>query len=120
VCEEEPAIRDVYQELLASEGYRVTVLSAPCDDLTEVVRLAPDLLILDLLFAKQPSGSAFLQHLKTHPATQALPVLVCTAADRLADQAQQRWDCAAVAKPFNLDELLLAVRNCLRANAGTA
>jgi len=113
VFDDESTLRDVFQEVLEDEGYRVTVLPRICEELDEVMRLEPDLIILDVLFAGKPKGTEFLQRLKMHPATTAIPVLLCSAADVLVDAHGDAWPCGAVAKPFDLEELLAAVRACL-------
>jgi two-component system OmpR family response regulator len=113
VCDDESSLREMFQEALEDEGYRVTVLPRVCEDLAEVMRLEPDLVILDVLFAGKPKGSEFLQRLKAHPATTAIPVLVCSAADALVDAQVAAWQCGSIAKPFDLEELLAAVRACL-------
>ena len=113
VCDDEPILRDVFLEVLEDEGYRVTVLPRICEDLDEVVGLNPDLIILDVLFAGRPKGTEFLQRLKANPATKAIPVVVCSAADDLFDEQGVARQCGAVAKPFDLEELLTAVRACL-------
>jgi CheY-like chemotaxis protein len=113
VCDDEYSLREMFQEVLEDEGYRVTVLPWICEELDDVLRLEPDLIILDLLFAGQPKGTEFLQWLKAHPATTAIPVLLCSAADALVDEQLAAWKCVSVAKPFDLEQFLGAVRQCL-------
>jgi CheY-like chemotaxis protein len=118
VCDDEPSLCEIFHELLASEGFRVTVRAAPCDNLHEVVALAPDLIILDLLFGGRRQGTNFMEQLKTNPATLGIPLLVCTASEGLTGPPHIDWTCAAVAKPFELNDLLGAVRRCLHTNQG--
>ena len=113
VCDDESSLREMFQEVLEDEGYRVTMLPWICEELAEVMSLEPDLIILDLLFAGQPKGAEFLQRLKANPATTAIPVLVCSAADGLVDEQLAAWQCGSVAKPFDLKEFLGAVHQCL-------
>src|SRR3712207_2558587 len=80
VIEDSPEIRDLLQELLLEEGYVVLPCDVPVVDLVEVEQAAPDLIILDLLFAGQPLGWSLLRQLEHHPATARIPVIVCTAA----------------------------------------
>jgi CheY-like chemotaxis protein len=116
VCDDDHALRTVFREVLTDEGYRVTVQSSICTDVDEVVQVAPDLIVLDLIFNGHPAGFEFLRMLKTDPATKAIPVLVCTAAGGLTEEIQAQlteWECASVTKPFDLDDLIAAVRECL-------
>jgi CheY-like chemotaxis protein len=114
--DDDPAMRAVYAELLCEEGYRVTTWPEPPADPAEVAALAPDLIVLDLIMDAAARGAAFLALLRDHPATRALPVVVCTA-DRHRLEAMEAqlwvWDCALVTKPFDIDDFLAAVRGCL-------
>src|SRR5262245_55291775 len=96
VCDDDPALRTVFREVLTDEGYRVTVQASVSPDLDEVIRLAPDLIVLDLIFNGHASGYEFLHQMKANPATKSIPVLVCTAAAGLTDEIQAQltaWEC---------------------------
>jgi CheY-like chemotaxis protein len=58
----------------------VTAQAGICEHLDEVVRLAPHLIVLDILFGRIPSGFDFLWRLKDNPATRSFPILAYTAA----------------------------------------
>jgi CheY-like chemotaxis protein len=116
VCDDDHALRTVFRELLIDEGYQVTVQASLCSDLDEVARLGPDLIVLDLIFNGHPSGFEFLRQLKNDPATKSIPVLICTAAAGLTEEVLGHlttWECASVTKPFDLDDLIATVRECL-------
>jgi DNA-binding response OmpR family regulator len=117
VCDDEPTMGDAFRAVLEEEGYQVTVLPRLSADLDDVIGLYPALIILDVFFAGQPTGQDFLGRLKTTPATMTIPELVCSAADGLVDAQIAAWQCGSVAKPFELDDLLAAVRTCLGAGA---
>jgi CheY-like chemotaxis protein len=107
----------LYRDLLGEEGYRATLLASPDLEPAEVAALAPDLLLLDLRFGHGPGGVCLLERLKGDSATLGIPVLVCSADHRLLlakvyDQLAA-WDCAVLAKPFGLDDLLTAIAECL-------
>jgi two-component system, OmpR family, phosphate regulon response regulator PhoB len=116
VCDDDLALRDIFQEILTDEGYRVTVRASLCEDVNDAVALAPDLIVLDLVFNGRPQGLEFLQRLKASPATRTIPVLVCTAAADVDEKSHHQltgWECRSVEKPFDLDELIAAVRDGL-------
>jgi len=83
-------------------------------------RIKPDLIITDLIMPGL-SGLAFLQKLKSLPATDSLPVIILSA----RVEAEIREQTAAlgavdfVTKPFSLDRLREAVNTALFAT-GTA
>src|SRR4051812_11413068 len=80
VCDDDPSLRQIFEELLADEGYFVTAQATLCDEIDEIIQIAPDLIVLDLMFEGRLSGIDFLRQLKSSPATKVIPVLTCTAA----------------------------------------
>ena len=116
VIDDDRSTLELYREILEEEGYAVTAAVSPDLEPAAVTNLAPDLILLDLLFAHERRGVTFLEALKAHPATLPVPVLVCSADTRLLDELHDRlvaWDCGVLAKPFGLDELLAAIQDCL-------
>jgi CheY-like chemotaxis protein len=122
VCDDDHALRLILEEFLTDEGYRVTVQASLCDDVEDVIALAPNLIVLDLIFSGRSTGLDFLRRLKTTPATQTIPVLTCTAAS-VGEEAQRQlttWQCGSITKPFDLDVLIAAVRECLGTKSASA
>jgi len=106
----------LYRDVLGEESYRATLLASPDLEPAAVAALAPDLLLLDLRFGHERRGVDLLRRLKGNPDTLAIPVLVCSADARLLDELHEElaaWDCAVLAKPFGLDDLLAAIAGCL-------
>jgi len=106
-------ILEAFRDLLESEGYEVLLASiAPeCADAVEHVH--PDLVILDLIFGSERAGWQLLQKLRMRRTTATIPVIVCTAAIRYARQMEAQLiahGAVLVLKPFDIDELLDAVR----------
>ncbi len=113
----------IYRELLEDEGYRVSVELSPDLMPDSILALAPDLILVDLLFGHEPRGYELIESLKGHPATRDIPVLVCSAdAHLLHDLSGQllAWDCGVLLKPFSLDALLEAIAACLRSSPRAA
>ncbi len=107
----------LYGDILGEESYRATLLASPDLEPAAVAALAPDLVLLDLRFGHGAGGVCLLERLKGDPATQGIPVLVCSADHRLllAELHDQlaAWDCAVLVKPFGLNDLLTAIAECL-------
>jgi len=102
----------VYTELLTDEGYVVSVDVIPPSDLSPVHAVSPDLIVLDLIVGNQERGTAFLELLKSDPATRTIPVIVCSAdTQRLAELAEllRAWDCDVVTKPFDINVFIAAI-----------
>jgi DNA-binding response OmpR family regulator len=115
--EDDAAIRGVYAELLTEEGFRVVTWGAvPDDGPAAVAVLGPDLVVLDLVIAQQPAGWNLLVALHGDPETASIPVLIVTASGTLVrDRAAELedWGCGVLMKPFDVDDLVAAVRACL-------
>jgi len=121
VIDDDEPLCAILRDVFAEEGYRATACVAPPADLALVADLAPDLILLDLVYGGRRSGYAFLERLKADPATRAIAVVVCSAAVTDEDRAQLTgWECAALPKPFDLDDLLRTVRDCLPAATAAA
>ena len=102
----------LFQDLLEEEGYEVHTYSYAFDDVAEIKRLRPDLVILDLLVNNEDHGWQLLQKLKMDPGTVKTPVIVCSAAVRLLRDLEghlKEKGVGVVIKPFDLDDLLRAV-----------
>ena len=115
--EDDAAIRAVYAELLTEEGFRVAAWeAAPAEGPAAVAALGPDLVVLDLMIGQQPAGWSLLAALHADPATADIPALIVTAAGVLAREHAAEldaWGCGVLLKPFDLDDFIAAVRNCL-------
>ena len=109
-------ILELFRELLEEEGYRVTLYSFAIMDMSEVERVAPDLIILDYVFGGERQGWQMLQKLKMRRTTATIPVIVCTAATREVRDIEgylQAQNISLVAKPFDIEQLFLVVKMAL-------
>ena len=102
----------MYTDLLTGEGYRVTVERLPFADVAEVLAVAPDLIVVDMLVGSQDRGSAFIALLRSNPTTDRIPVIVSSAAPSLLAQIDDRlraWSCTVFTKPFAIDDFLAVI-----------
>ena len=117
VIDDTPEIRDLFQEVLDDEGYRVTLAAEVPGDLGVIRALAPDLLLLDFSFSGTGAGWRLLHALKAEPEFAALPVVLCTAAHEAVRDVEaelRAWGVRVVLKPFELDDLLATLADALR------
>ncbi len=95
--------------LLQDAGYR-TITSTTHDTILDLVRdHRPDLFIVDLMRRGAYVGAVTLSLLRDHPATAAVPVILCSAnAKFLHAQRAALWQrkCLTLTKPFLHHELL--------------
>jgi DNA-binding response OmpR family regulator len=109
-------ILTLFRDLLTDEGYEVVLYSSAIHDMQEIERVAPDLIILDFIFGNENMGFQMLQKLKMRRATERIPVIICTAALQIVREMEgylQSKGVQVVLKPFNIDDLLEAVRRNL-------
>ncbi|HZS77424.1 MAG TPA: response regulator [Ktedonobacteraceae bacterium] len=109
-------ILELFRALLEGEGYEVILSGFPFQDVSDIEKIAPDLIILDFVFGDQKSGWQMLQMLKMQRSTATIPVIVCTAA--LAMVREQEGYLVSqgvhvVYKPFDIDHLLKNVQELL-------
>jgi DNA-binding response OmpR family regulator len=113
IIEDEPAMRTVLTDLLASEGHRVIAASQGADGLERALAEQPDLILLDVMMPRL-DGFALAQELRR--LGRAVPILMLTAKGRVEDRVRG-LDSGAddyLVKPFSGDELLARVRALLR------
>lgn len=114
-------ILDLFRMILEDEGYRVTALGFAVEDLRKIIDGAPDLVILDLVFDREYVGWQTLQKMKMHRETEKIPVLVCTAEIRKAQEIQgylTEKGVGLLLKPFDIDDLIAQVTRLLSPDTG--
>jgi len=106
----EPAIRD----LLQPEGIAVDVLGDAQAALPELLRAAPDLVILDVNMPGM-SGWELCAILRRQSATRTIPILFLTGRLEIKDRitAMQFGGSDYLAKPFSAEDLRRKVRDLL-------
>lgn len=108
----------LYQDLFEDEGYEVVFQSTPQLDPATIAQVAPDLIVLDLLFDRNLIGWEALQALKLQPITASIPVVVCSGATKYLTALQPAFSTLGVevlTKPFQLETLLDVVYQLLSA-----
>ena len=119
VIDDDAVFVDLMQDLLANgEGY--DVVSAPnwFQSFEFVKQVQPDLIILDLMLGRDQTGWGVLELLREDPATAAIPVILCSAAApalrQLGGADQLHGRVVAVAKPFDVDDMIEVVERLLK------
>ena len=113
VVEDEPDIRTLLADVLRSEGYPVLTAGDGLQALEQLRTTGADLVILDL---RMPGvdGWAVLRERNHEVSWRSVPVIVLSASRAEAlREARQLGATACLAKPFDLDELLVLVRRTL-------
>jgi DNA-binding response OmpR family regulator len=106
VVDDETDIREAVAELLADEGYQVLDAADGEEALRKARAFHPDVVLLDLMMPGM-NGWEFCAQRKGDPDLASIPVIVLSALGRV-----QGIDAAGyLQKPFELDDLLTAVRD---------
>ena len=112
-------ILELFRLLLEEEGYEVVLAGFPIQQVDEVERINPDLIILDFVFGDQKTGWQMLQMLKMKRSTASIPIIVCTAALDLVREQEGylvSQGVHVVFKPFDIDQLLANVKQVLESH----
>ena len=116
VVEDDPSIRELLIDALAHEGIRATAAS----DGEEAVRLAldmrPALVLLDMGLPLM-DGAAVAARIREKYG-EAVPFVVVTAGRRVDEAAGGVRAACYITKPFDLDDLVRAVRSAIEPPPG--
>lgn len=112
VVDDDAAVRELLTILLAEEGYRVRSAGDAYAAMDLVSSEAPGLLLVDLMMPGV-SGAEFLTRLRRDSRWAALPVILISAHPRLREVAEELGACAALAKPFDVSQLLEQIARAL-------
>jgi len=115
IVDDEPANISALGRVLTAAGYQVLATTSPLEGLRLYHEQAPEIMLLDL-HMPELDGIGVIHRLKRAAPSQAfLPVLVLTG-DTSPDARRRVLAAGAkdfVAKPFDMDEVLLRIRNLL-------
>lgn len=106
VVDDETAIVEALQDILAMEGYEVAAAYNGQEGLKQLREAKPDLVLLDLMMPVM-DGRELLGRIRADPTLRDLPVVVMSAG-RISEE-ERRAASATLSKPFELDALLEAV-----------
>jgi len=110
VDDDEHILRSLSQ-YLELEDFNVVSASSGPEALALFAKEKPDLLVLDVMMPGM-DGFQVLETLRKDPETAGVPVLMLTARDQHNDilKGYQMGATSYLVKPFNLDELVEAIR----------
>jgi twitching motility two-component system response regulator PilH len=115
VADDSAALRELISGLLIENGFSVKTAVNGIDALEQAGQISPDLIILDVVMPEK-NGFQVCRSLKQEPATQHIPVIICSTKDTQADHywALKQGADAYIVKPFPEDELIGTVKQLLR------
>lgn len=113
VADDDPSILDViYIMLTEVGGYEVTT-TANGESLLNMSGELPDLILLDLWMSGM-DGTQICKALKANEETKSIPIIIFSANRDIKNIAESVGADGFVAKPFQMDELLEKIKNCIK------
>ena len=114
------AVLGLFRDLLTDAGYQVSTQPYVDRDLDGIKALQPELIVLDYMWATEDASWSLLQMLRMDPGTADIPVsssaLARCAKWRPWRDTSESMGVTVVFKPFNIDQLLEAIRDRLGAD----
>lgn len=112
VINDDPAVLQLFDDLLSEEGYRVTLdnFQRQTTELLQVIRdLQPDMVIMDFIIGGEPKGWQLVQATQMDRSVRDIPVIICTGAVKQVTELSAHLDSLGVhvvIKPFDIDHLI--------------
>jgi twitching motility two-component system response regulator PilH len=107
VVDDSPTERYFLTELLTKNGFAVSAAESAEEAVIKLQSITPDLILMDVVMPGQ-NGFQLTRQLSRDPATQNIPIIMCTSknlqTDRIWGLRQGARD--YVTKPIKADELL--------------
>jgi two-component system, OmpR family, response regulator ResD len=113
ICEDDAAIRMLVRTVVQREGFDVDMAENGREGMQKLQDGCYHLLVLDLMMP-EVDGYAVVQYLKEKRNAALKRVIVMTAATEALRKDFPEPICTLLPKPFNIDALTAAVRNCAR------
>mgnify|MGYP001573493869 FL=1 len=110
VVDDDSVIRDLLKDVLSMQGHTTVMADSGAAALEQVRKTQFDLVILDRNMPLM-SGIQVLKSLRSHPATSRLKVIMCTAAELVAevDEAFEAGAVDYLLKPMDMTKLIAKV-----------
>jgi PAS domain S-box-containing protein len=112
VCDDDPSILSVVEEILRGWGYRTVGVRDGESALREAMRLHPDVILLDMLMPGM-NGADTLAALRRRPDTRCIPVVILSALKPEPRVAEAPKVVEWVEKPFREEGLLGALEEAV-------
>ena len=106
IVEDNDDLQLLFQLVLESEGYEVSITDNGTDALNSIDTIRPQLILMDIMMPGI-SGIEVARSIKQQQDYESLPILLVSAIDRLQEQQLDYSKASDILyKPFNLDDLV--------------
>lgn len=112
LVEDTVSLLDLLAGYLRDSGYTVILATNAQDALIQALDCQPDAIVTDVVMPGM-SGFELCRHLKKNPATEQVPIIICSSKDGEIDRmwGMRQGAAAYVTKPFTKEQLLHAVKS---------
>jgi CheY-like chemotaxis protein len=114
VVEDDHSTREMVRSILAREGFTVEVVANGNDAISRLIERQYDAVVLDVMMG-QGSGHEVLEVLATRRPDVKCVVVISAAAPAVLEKIGTANVQAKLRKPFDIHELVTAVRGCVSA-----
>ncbi len=111
VVEDTPSERELMSHYLREGGYTVINAMSAQEALSKAIEQKPDVIITDVVMPGM-SGFELCRSLKKHPATEKVPIIICTSKNQEIDRlwGMKQGADAYITKPFTREQLIRSVK----------
>jgi twitching motility two-component system response regulator PilH len=111
VVEDTPSEMELMSHYLRESGYSVINAVSAKEALNLAIEQKPDVIVTDVVMPGM-SGFELCRSLKKHPATEKVPIVICTSKNQEIDRlwGMRQGADAYVTKPFTREQLIRAVK----------
>lgn len=112
IVEDSPSELQLMSHYLEESGYNVIQAAGAKEALEKVQSQNPDVIVTDVVMPGM-SGFELCRSLKRNPATQKVPIVICSSKNQEIDRlwAMRQGADAYVTKPYTRDQLLRAIKS---------
>lgn len=112
VVEDTLSALELISNYLQDSGYNVILATDAKEGLSKALEYKPDVVVTDVVMPGM-SGFELCRKLKSNPATEHLPIIICSSKDQEIDRiwGMKQGANIYVTKPFTREELISAVKS---------
>ncbi len=112
IVEDSPSELELMSHYLKESGYNVIKATGAKEALEKALLHNPDVIVTDVVMPGM-SGFELCRSLKRNPATQKVPIVICSSKNQEIDRlwAMRQGADAYVTKPYTREQLLRAIKS---------
>ncbi|KOP27328.1 chemotaxis protein CheY [Hapalosiphon sp. MRB220] len=112
IVEDSPSELELMSHYLRESGYNVIKTSSAKEGLEQAISQQPDVIVTDVVMPGM-SGFELCRSLKKNPATQKVPIVICSSKNQEIDRlwAMRQGADAYLTKPYTREQLLRAIKS---------